>query len=116
MLPPFPQDYGSRTRGAIASAAGKVGAVLMPSVRVAAGRTDRAASRVGERTQNSPLLALADLERGQDGDATNLHGLQDRMFDVVLSVFGAMFAPKPLDMAGEMVRVTRPGGRIVMGN
>ena len=33
-----------------------------------------------------------------------------------LTMFGAMFAPRPLDVAREMVRVTRPGGRIVMGN
>ena len=33
-----------------------------------------------------------------------------------MSIFGAMFAPKPFDVAREMVRVTRPGGRIVMGN
>ncbi len=31
-------------------------------------------------------------------------------------MFGAMFAPKPFDVAKEMVRVARPGGRIVMGN
>jgi ubiquinone/menaquinone biosynthesis C-methylase UbiE len=52
----------------------------------------------------------------RQGDASNLHELQDRSFDLVLSIFGAMFAPKPLDVAKEMVRVTRPGGRIVMGN
>ena len=52
----------------------------------------------------------------QEGDATNLHQLPDRAFDLVVSVFGAMFAPKPFDVAREMVRVTRPGGRIVMGN
>jgi hypothetical protein len=34
----------------------------------------------------------------------------------VLSVFGAMFAPKPFDVAKEMVRVTKPGGRVVMAN
>ena len=34
----------------------------------------------------------------------------------MVSVFGAMFAPKPYDVAREVVRVTRPGGRIVMGN
>jgi hypothetical protein len=33
-----------------------------------------------------------------------------------VSIFGAMFAPKPIDVAKEMVRVTKPGGRIVMGN
>jgi ubiquinone/menaquinone biosynthesis C-methylase UbiE len=52
----------------------------------------------------------------QEGDATDLHELKDNQFDLVVSVFGAMFAPKPLDVAKEMVRVTRPGGKIVMGN
>lgn len=51
-----------------------------------------------------------------EGDACNLHGVEDQTFDLTLSVFGAMFAPKPFDVAKEMVRVTRPGGRIVMGN
>lgn len=54
--------------------------------------------------------------RFQHGDATNLSGLADRSFDLVVSIFGAMFAPKPFDVAKEVVRVTRPGGRIVMGN
>jgi len=54
--------------------------------------------------------------RFQEGDASNLHELKDRTFDLVVSVFGAMFAPKPFDVAKELVRVTRPGGRIVMGN
>ena len=52
----------------------------------------------------------------QEGDATDLHELKDKSFDLVVSIFGAMFAPKPFDVAKEMVRVTRPGGRIVMGN
>jgi ubiquinone/menaquinone biosynthesis C-methylase UbiE len=52
----------------------------------------------------------------QEGDATNLHELKDRTFDLVVSIFGAMFAPKPFEVAKEIVRVTRPGGRIVMGN
>jgi ubiquinone/menaquinone biosynthesis C-methylase UbiE len=54
--------------------------------------------------------------RFQEGDATNLHELGDHSFDLVVSIFGAMFAPKPFDVAKEMVRVTRPGGRIIMGN
>jgi ubiquinone/menaquinone biosynthesis C-methylase UbiE len=45
-----------------------------------------------------------------------LHQLKDHTFDLVVSIFGAMFAPRPFDVAKEMVRVTRPGGRIVMGN
>jgi ubiquinone/menaquinone biosynthesis C-methylase UbiE len=52
----------------------------------------------------------------QEGDATNLSELKDQEFDYVVTIFGAMFAPKPFDVAKEMVRVTRPGGKIVMGN
>jgi ubiquinone/menaquinone biosynthesis C-methylase UbiE len=52
----------------------------------------------------------------QEGDACNLQGVSDHSFDLTLTVFGAMFAPKPFDVAKEMVRVTRPGGRILMGN
>jgi ubiquinone/menaquinone biosynthesis C-methylase UbiE len=54
--------------------------------------------------------------RFQEGDACDLHPLPDEHFDLVVSIFGAMFAPRPFDVAREMVRVTRPGGRIVMGN
>ena len=54
--------------------------------------------------------------RFQEGDASNLEGVSDDSFDLTLSVFGAMFAPKPFDVAKEMVRVTRTGGRLVMGN
>ena len=52
----------------------------------------------------------------EEGDASDLANLRDASFDLVVSVFGAMFAPRPFDVAREMVRVTRPGGRIVMGN
>ena len=56
------------------------------------------------------------MPRFQQGDAADLSAIPDCSFDLVLSIFGAMFAPRPLDVAREMVRVTRPGGRIVMGN
>src|SRR4026208_1480590 len=52
----------------------------------------------------------------QEGDASNLEQLPDKTFDLVITIFGAMFAPKPFDVAKEIVRVTRPGGRVVMGN
>jgi SAM-dependent methyltransferase len=67
----------------------------------------------GKRRAQSEGLANC---RFQEGDATNLAELEDKSFDRVVSIFGAMFAPKPADVAKEMVRVTRPGGRIVMGN
>lgn len=54
--------------------------------------------------------------RFQEGDATNLRDLENQSFDVVVSIFGAMFAPRPHDVAKEKVRVTRKGGRIIMGN
>jgi SAM-dependent methyltransferase len=60
-------------------------------------------------------MGLSNL-RFQEGDATDLGELADGSFDLVVSIFGAMFAPRPEDVAKEMVRVTRPGGRIVMGN
>ena len=54
--------------------------------------------------------------RFQVGDASNLQELDEHSFDLVVSIFGAMFAPRPMDVVREMVRVTRPGGRIIMGN
>lgn len=52
----------------------------------------------------------------REGDACDLYGIEDKSFDLVVSIFGAMFAPKPFEVAKAMVRVTRGGGRIVMGN
>src|SRR3954454_4006991 len=65
-----------------------------------------------KRAQEHGLTNL----RFQEGDASNLEQVPDNSFDLVVSIFGAMFAPKPFDVAKEMVRVTRPAGRIVMGN
>ena len=72
----------------------------------------RTSSPPGTRARRSGLDNL----KFQWGDATNLADLADDSFDLVVSIFGAMFAPRPNDVAKEMVRVTRPGGRIVMGN
>ena len=52
----------------------------------------------------------------QEGDACAMPEVPSGDFDLVVSIFGAMFAPKPFDVAREMVRVAKPGGRIVMGN
>lgn len=65
-----------------------------------------------ERAQKEGLNNLT----FQEGDATALTGLGDQSFDLVVSIFGVMFAPRPMDVAKELVRVTRPGGRIIMGN
>lgn len=76
---------------------------------------DIASNLVAAAQQRARELGLANL-RVQEGDACDLHPLADDSFDLVVSIFGAMFAPKPVEVAKEMVRVTRPGGRVVMGN
>jgi SAM-dependent methyltransferase len=50
-----------------------------------------------------------------EGDAESLP-YADASFDVVVSMYGAMFAPRPELVASELLRVTRPGGRIAMAN
>lgn len=65
-----------------------------------------------ERAQKEGLKNL----KFQEGDATALMELADKSFDLVVSIFGVMFAPRPMDVAKELVRVTKPGGNIIMGN
>jgi len=76
---------------------------------------DIARNLVEAGNKRAKELGLTNL-KFQQGDATDLRDLEDQSFDLVVSIFGAMFAPKPFDVAREMVRVTRPGGRVVMGN
>ena len=76
---------------------------------------DIASNLVEAGNRRAESLGLTNC-RFQEGDASDLAGIDDDRFDLVVSIFGAMFAPRPFDVAKEMVRVTRPGGRIVMGN
>jgi SAM-dependent methyltransferase len=76
---------------------------------------DIASNLVAAGNARAAAAGLSNL-RFQEGDASNLAGLADDSFDLLVSMFGAMFAPHPQDVAREMVRVVRPGGRIVMGN
>jgi ubiquinone/menaquinone biosynthesis C-methylase UbiE len=76
---------------------------------------DIAENLVAAGTRRAADLGLGNLTF-REGDASDLAGVEDAAFDLTLTMFGAMFAPKPFDVAAEMVRVTRPGGRIVMGN
>ncbi len=76
---------------------------------------DIAANLVAAGNARATAEGLTNLRFAQ-GDACDLGDLTADSFDLVLSVFGAMFAPRPFDVASEMVRVTRPGGRLVMGN
>jgi ubiquinone/menaquinone biosynthesis C-methylase UbiE len=93
------------------------GTTALPEARLGADvlGVDIAANLVEAANKRAKAEGLANC-RFQEGDATDLRDLQDGAFDLVVSIFGAMFAPKPFDVAKEMTRVTRPGGRIVMGN
>jgi SAM-dependent methyltransferase len=76
---------------------------------------DIASNLVEAGNARAQILGLTNC-RFEQGDAMDLHGLENDRFDLVVSIFGAMFAPRPHDVAKEVVRVTRPGGRVVMGN
>jgi ubiquinone/menaquinone biosynthesis C-methylase UbiE len=93
------------------------GTTALPEARLGANvlGVDIARNLVDAGNRRAAAEGLTNV-RFQEGDATNLQDLNDRSFDLVVSIFGAMFAPSPFDVAREMVRVTKPGGRIVMGN
>jgi len=93
------------------------GTTALPAARLGADvlGVDIAGNLVAAGNKRAKEAGLANC-RFQEGDATNLQELTDQSFDLVLSIFGAMFAPRPHEVAKEMVRVTRRGGRIVMGN
>jgi len=93
------------------------GTTALPLAQLGADVTgiDIASNLVAAGNARAAKAGLKNL-RFQEGDAMDLKGVPDATFDLTLSVFGAMFAPRPFDVAKEMVRVTKPGGRIVMGN
>ena len=93
------------------------GTTALPAARAGAEvlGVDIAANLVAAGNARAAAAGLTNL-RFEEGDASDLAGIADESFDLVVSIFGAMFAPRPNDVAREMVRVARPGGRIVMGN
>ena len=93
------------------------GTTAIPAARLGANvlGVDISSNLVAAGNQRVKKEGLTNI-KFQEGDATQLQDLKDDSFDLVVSIFGAMFAPKPFDVASEMVRVTKKGGRIVMGN
>lgn len=93
------------------------GTTALPAAKRGADVTgvDIAANLVAAGNNRAAAGGLTNL-KFEEGDASNLENIGDNAFDLVVSIFGAMFAPRPKDVASEMVRVTKPGGRIVMGN
>lgn len=93
------------------------GTTALPLARLGADVTGVDIARnLVEAGNKRAVEAALDRLKFHEGDACNLEGVADDSFELTLSVFGAMFAPKPFDVATEMVRVTKPGGQIVMGN
>jgi SAM-dependent methyltransferase len=93
------------------------GTTALPAAKLGADvlGVDIATNLVAAGNARAASLGLTNC-RFKEGDASDLNELEDDSFDLVVSIFGAMFAPRPFDVAKEAVRVTRPGGRIVMGN
>jgi SAM-dependent methyltransferase len=93
------------------------GTTALPAARFGAEvlGVDIAANLVAAGNERAAAANLDNL-RFEEGDASDLRAVDDDSFDLVVTIFGAMFAPRPLAVAKEMVRVARPGGRIVMGN
>ena len=93
------------------------GTTALPIARLGADVTgiDIARNLVEAGNRRAAAAGLSNL-KFQEGDASNLQGVADHTFDLTVSMFGAMFAPRPFEVAKEMVRVTKAGGQIVMGN
>jgi SAM-dependent methyltransferase len=93
------------------------GTTAIPAAKLGAHVTgvDIAANLVAAARRRASHAGLSATCQFVEGDACDLR-IENKSFDLVLSIFGAMFAPRPFDVAREMVRVTRPGGRIIMGN
>ncbi|MFY9342010.1 MAG: class I SAM-dependent methyltransferase [Planctomycetota bacterium] len=93
------------------------GTTALPAARLGADvlGVDIARNLVEAGNRRAAAAGLTNL-RFQHGDACELRDLAAGSFDLVVSIFGAMFAPDPFAVARETARVARPGGRIVMGN
>jgi SAM-dependent methyltransferase len=93
------------------------GTTAIPAAKLGADvlGVDIASNLVAAGNKRANEMGLSNC-RFQEGDATNLSQLPDQSFDLTVSIFGAMFAPKPFDVAKETVRATKRGGRVVMGN
>lgn len=91
------------------------GQLAIPAARMGLDTTgvDIAANLVARARQRAAAEGLS--ARFDEGDAEALP-YEDDSFDIVASIFGAMFAPRPERVAAELMRVCRPGGRILMGN
>lgn len=91
--------------GQIAIPAAKAG-VKVTGIDIASNLIEQARARAAQEGVDA---------RFEEGDAEMLP-CADAEFDLVVSLIGAMFAPQPDRVVAELMRVCRPGGRIVMAN
>lgn len=93
------------------------GTTALPSAQAGADvlGVDIASNLVEAGNRRAEAAGLTNL-KFQEGDASNLEGIADETFDLVVTMFGAMFAPRPFDVAKEIFRVTKTGGKAFMGN
>lgn len=91
------------------------GNLALPAATTGASVTgvDIASNLVEQARENAKAAGLN--ARFDEGDAEALP-YQDASFDAVVTMFGAMFAPRPELVAAELKRVCRPGGFIAMAN
>ena len=91
------------------------GQLVIPAAQsgVRATGLDLATNLIAQARERAAQANLS--ARFDEGDAEALP-YPDAAFDVVSSLFGVMFAPRPERVAAELLRVTRPGGRIVLGS
>lgn len=121
----FMRDSGATLAGSLGVGAGQRvldvgcgdGTTALPLARLGAEvlGVDIARNLVEAGNKRAAEAGLGRL-KFQEGDACDLEGIADGSFDLTMSIFGAMFAPRPLDVAKQLVRVTKKGGRVVMGN
>ncbi|HEY2865711.1 MAG TPA: class I SAM-dependent methyltransferase [Pyrinomonadaceae bacterium] len=104
-------EKGSR----VLDAACGTGNLSLPAARAGASVTgiDLVPEHISQAVSNSEIAGLdAEFDIG-DVEALPY---RDATFDLVMTMFGAMFAPRPDVTASELKRVTKPGGRIAMAN
>jgi SAM-dependent methyltransferase len=91
------------------------GQIAIPAARAGAQVTgiDIASNLIAQARARATVEGVN--ARFDEGDAEMLP-YEEASFDLVVSLIGAMFAPRPERVAAELVRVCRPDGRIVMAN
>jgi SAM-dependent methyltransferase len=91
------------------------GQIAIPAAKAGALVTgiDIAANLIAQARQRAAAAGVK--AQFDEADAEDLP-YPDASFDLVVSLIGAMFAPRPDLVAAELLRVCRPGGRIAMAN